>query len=440
MLYRFSMIFAMLLLLQQSVAGQVRFEPLVDLGFGATANDINGNGVIVGSVVADASLRQQPAIWENAQATPVQLPSGGLGGFAIAANDIGQVVGAINLEVGAGNTPALWDLGVLIDLPTLGEGGAAQDINNAGVIVGYVNSSGSQLPAVWEAGELRLLPLPEFGEPGDQFVGSANSINSNGEITGTLKIAFGSDSIALRWIGDSVSTVGLARWLETRAVDSNDQGSALINGYFDPNGSFELAIFRGENDIQFLPSPNEYSPVWGTALSPNEIAVGYFGDFTDGIYRLRAVAWVNGALESLELPEGFRWSLPIGVSSDGTVVGYISDGLTGNSIAGFWKIGLESQEPTTLRTAVASGLPGATVNLTGRLINRTTRLPIRNAIVTMNHGGRELSARTNAAGRFSMRITIPPKQPSKTNMRMEIYFHGTNQLQPSKANATVQVR
>lgn len=440
MLMRSLLVYAILLLVPQMALGQVKFQALKDLGFSANPYGINSSGVIVGSVVADESLQQQPAVWSNTLATPVILPSGGLGGFATAINDRGEVVGCKNFEFGSGSTPVLWVDGVAADLPTLGEGGAAQDINNAGVIVGYVQFEGSQLPSVWESGQLKLLPLPDFGEPADLLLGSANSITTNGEITGTLRIAFGSDSIALRWSGTTVGQLGLSTWLETRGIDSNDQGHSLVNGYLDPNGSFQLAIFKDSNNVQILPSPAMYSPVWGTALSPNNIAVGFYGDFQEGVYRLRSVAWVNGELQSLELPDGFLWSLPIDIGNDGTVIGYLSDGVTGNSIAGFWKLAADNRSPTTLSTAAANGAPGSAVNVTGTLTNRSNRRPIPNAVVKLTHEGRNLTARTNKDGRFSIRVTIPKTQPRRSRMQMEVQFDGNRQLQATKANTSIQIR
>jgi uncharacterized membrane protein len=108
----------------------------------------------------------------------------------------------------------VWIDGTPLELPTLGEGGSASDINDAGQIVGRVFLGEGSLPSLWTAGELKVLPLPTFGEVGDVLYASADRINSAGEIIGTVRVAFGSDSIALRWSNGQVRTVTSNTWKE----------------------------------------------------------------------------------------------------------------------------------------------------------------------------------------------------------------------------------
>ncbi len=152
------------------------------------------------------------------------------------------------------------------------------------------------------------------------------------------------------------------------------------------------------------------------------------------------MAWVNGELQSLELPDGFLWSLPTDIGNDGTVVGYLSDGVSGNSIAGVWKLPADNRTPTNMTTAAASGVPGSVVSVTGVLTKRSTRRPIPNAVVKLTHEGRNLTARTNAEGRFTIRVSIPRTQPRRSRMQMEVRFDGNRQLQSAKTNASIQVR
>jgi uncharacterized membrane protein len=442
MLKRFCWCAALVLQSCSWAFAQIPFQPLPDFGFGGTAAEVGPNGAIVGSAVTDASFFLEPVVWESVTSEPIVLPTDGLGGYAVAINNSGVVVGTKFLPVGSGGTPVVWIEGVATDLPTLGEGGNALDINDAGQIVGFVNSNEEQLPALWQNGQLRLLTIPSFGQPSDILYGYASSINNAGDITGTLRVAFGSDSIALRWSGDTqaVSTLGPNTWLETRAVNSNNVGNVLINGYFDPNGTFELALLRGQSQIERLSSPVPFMPVWGTALNENDLAVGYYGDFSTGRYFLKALAWQAGRRIDLELPEGFAWALPSGVGEDGSVVGYISDGVSGVSIPGFWKVPPTNVAPTMIVPAPAEAPAGSTATISGRLMNRQTQRPVANQVVRMRSGGADFVARTDQNGRYTLRMPVPRGMRRNSTMRVDVSFPGTSRLQRSVGTTALRVR
>ena len=333
----------LIVLMPQLCVADVKFNALKDLGFGATASKINSAGVIVGSVVVNAEFQTEPAVWNSRTGTPVTLATNGTGGAAVSINNNGVIVGIKFLPVGAGSNPVVWIDGMPLELPTLGEGGSASDINDAGQIVGRVFVGQGSLPALWTAGELEVLPLPTFGASGDILYGSADRINSAGEIIGTVRVAFGSDSIALRWSNGQVRTVASDTWKETRGIGISDSGDVLINGYLDADGSdFSLATLSSASVAKSLASPPSALGVWGTDFSANGIATGYSLEFSGNESQLRASAWKDGSLQHLELPDGMRWALPGRVGVDGTVVGSVSDGVSGTSAAGYWQLSLET--------------------------------------------------------------------------------------------------
>lgn len=512
--------------LSHSAVAQVKFNALPDFGFGGVAYDANESGTIVGSAVLDASHRLAPAVWNSRLAAPTTLPTLGFGGFATAISENGIVVGSRFIAAGAGTVPVLWLNGNYQELETLGEGGAALDVNDAGQVVGYVHAAGGTLPAIWEGGRLSVLPTLPIGAAGDILNGSANSINALGHVVGSVEVAFGSDSLALKWVNKAVSRTGLSEWIETRGVRVNAAGDILINGYFGPNGSSALATFSASGQPTTLPLPSEYATLWGTGLSSNGVVVGFYGDAIAGQFALRPIAYRNGVIEPLELPQGALWAFPLNITDEGTAVGYISDGVTGSSTAGYWSLG--GSEVITLTPS--SGLPGtevvfsatvrrgtatvagrrvqfqvnrkdigegtssttgkakikyvipsdaapgtrevmaslgggryslapltinwvsttvaahstsgpknAQVNITGTLLNSTTKQPIAGQVVRFVHNGKTYAARTTATGSYSIPFTVPATAVSGTTLAIEVKYNGNVNHKPAAAKASIRV-
>jgi|GEM_PF-1443502 len=513
--------------LSHTAVAQVKFNALPDLGFGGVAYDANEAGTIVGSAIVDANFRLEPAVWNSKLAAPTTLPTQGFGGFATAVSESGLVVGSRFVEVGSGTVPVLWLNGNYQELETLGEGGGALDVNDAGQVVGYVNAAGGTLPAIWEGGKLSVLPTLPIGSAGDILNGSANSINALGHVVGTVKVAFGSDSLALKWVNKQVSLTGLTDWIETRGVKVNAAGDTLINGYFGPNGSFALATYSASGQPTTLPLPSEYSTLWGTGFSSNGVVVGFYREAIAGVSPLRPIAYRNGVIEPLELPDGAMWAFPLNVTDEGTAVGYISDGVSGNSIPGYWSLagdgdvvtltpstgtpgtevvftatvkrgkgtvsgrrvqfqvnrkdigngtssttgkakikyvipsdaapgtrevmaslggGRYSLAPLTINwvsTTVAahstSGPKNAQVNITGTLLNSTTKQPIAGQVVRFVHNGKTYAARTTATGSYSIPFTVPATAVSGTTLAIEVKYNGNVNHKPAAAKASIRV-
>jgi hypothetical protein len=221
------------LLAATSLSADVPFQPLASFGEGGGPTDMNAEGVIAGALTLDGRL--EPVIWTSVTAQPTVLPTGGLGGAATAINSSGQVVGQI--PAAFGGTPTIWENGVAISLPDLGEGGNARDVNESGMVAGYVIIKGNYRAARWVNRELQLLDVPAFGPPGATVWSFANSINSSGEITGTIEVPAGAESLALRW--DAVGSVqpAIGTGTETSGISIDNIGGVLVNAYFDPNGA-----------------------------------------------------------------------------------------------------------------------------------------------------------------------------------------------------------
>jgi hypothetical protein len=179
-----------------SALADVPFTPLADFGLGGSPFDVNAAGVIVGGVRVDTGPGPYlPVFWPTSASAPVELPTVN-GGYAVAINSIGDIVGTEFQPAGVYGIAILWSNGTRTELPDLGEGAFAVDINEAGVIAGNVIVNGEYRAARWVDGELEVLPLPPFDVGGGELWSVANSINSAGVITGTIPSADGSRPIA----------------------------------------------------------------------------------------------------------------------------------------------------------------------------------------------------------------------------------------------------
>jgi probable HAF family extracellular repeat protein len=122
-----------------------------------------------------------PFLWENGK----MLDLGSLGGTFGAPNfinELGQVVGQMDLSGDLSAHPFLWDRGSLKDLGTFGgDDGEANWINDSGEVVGGADYPGSILhhAFLWKQGVMK-----DLGTVADDKCSVAFSINSNGQIVG----------------------------------------------------------------------------------------------------------------------------------------------------------------------------------------------------------------------------------------------------------------
>lgn len=152
------------------------------------AHDINDSGQIVGQAV-DANWRNHPLLWNpdgQGGFAPVLLfsaPDAGPGTFAVAINNHGTVVGAVQRNWSSDAVVWRWKSDhyemVTLDLPTGFNSGWANGINDAGKVAGVAGSRA----VLWEpdsSGVLRPQILPSEG-----FTGTvAATVNNRGQVVG----------------------------------------------------------------------------------------------------------------------------------------------------------------------------------------------------------------------------------------------------------------
>lgn len=383
---------------------QVPFQTLTDRGLGGQPSDVNAEGRIVGAVrVNDAPGPYIPVIWETTTSAPVELPND-FGGYAVAINSVGDIVGTEFQQFGVYGTPVLWTNGERVALPDLGEGGYAYDINESGVILGAVIENDEYRAARWVNRQLELLPLPTFSVPGGVVWSFANSINSAGTIVGTVQHPSGTPSAAVRWDANGVSLVP-SEGIETKGLAIDNSDNVLINGYFDGGYSRGPAYVRPDGTVDVLAIPADvYSGAPAITSSRNGIAAGYFyTSGPDGLPSIQAVAWPNGVFTPLAMPAGQRYAFPTGVGNNGIVFGSATDGVTGRSVPGFWALELPA---ATLTASNATGTRGQSVTLQATS-KRGTRNNVGHSVALKVNGALVGRAITDASGVARLPYTVP---------------------------------
>jgi hypothetical protein len=388
-------------------SADVPFQQLADFGMGGAPYDVDPSGRIVGAVRVDGDQPYVPVIWDSPTASPVVLPNVD-GGYAYAINSSGDIVGNEFQVSGVYGTAVLWVNGTeRVLLPDLGEGAYATDINESGVIIGNVISNGNYLAARWVNRKLEVLAVPEFETPDGIVWTLANSINSSGVITGTVRgmAGSGTPSAAVRWDVDGAVSIVPSEGEETKGVSINNEGAVLINGYFGSPSRRAPALVQPDGSVGVLAVPAD-DPIGATALtmSRNGIAAGYYYSNIDGNFVIKGVAWLDGVFTPLAMPEGQRYAFPSGVGNNGLVFGSATDGVTGRSVPGFWALPVEDGQ---VQPFTASGAPGQAVELSA--VSRRGDAPnVGHSVAVAVEGAMVGRSITDAQGRARMSFTIPP--------------------------------
>jgi probable HAF family extracellular repeat protein len=128
-----------------------------------------------------------PFLWRNGKMLDLGT-LGGTCGFAVVANNRGQVVGLSDLAGDLEIHPFLWDRGTLTDLGTFGgDYGQPFWINDEGDVVGIANYPGNLM---WHGFLWRQGVMTDLGTVAGDTCSEAESINSEGQVVGASGICF----------------------------------------------------------------------------------------------------------------------------------------------------------------------------------------------------------------------------------------------------------
>jgi len=288
------------------INGQLTELPTLG-GEWSSAEDINNRGQIaMGAKDATGTIRA--AVWENGVMT--QLPDLGYGGCAKAINERSVIAGWVFNAAGESHA-AMWDQHGVHDLGTLGGANAqARDINNLGVIVGQSNwlssNSVDNHGFIYQNGQMHDLNSLQTGSHDFATFSYAKAINDAGQIIGWGEVSNGNrygwraDPQTLRLTGlDAAVADGQQHTLRVEGAEANSTVIAYWGQYFD-------LTQIGGGDL-FIKNPRPLRAAYTDALGH-----AYLG----GIFLPTAAAGHSVVVQAINLPAGMngRASNPLSFS------------------------------------------------------------------------------------------------------------------------------
>jgi probable HAF family extracellular repeat protein len=238
--------------------------------------------------------------WQNGAMTEIDNGGSVTDGYGV--NDLGHVVGEMDVSSSSGRHAFLWQNGVLQDLGTLGgDGSHADDINNAGQVVGYSNplNSNASIAFLWESGP----GMQSLGTlPGDVH-SFANAINDRGQIVGLSND--GTNSLAVLWENGTIQSLGTLGGSSSGATGINELGQIVGSS---SNGTASRAFLWENGVMHDLGTLGAFS----SASDINEL--GQVVGTSSG----KAFVWMDGTMFAID--DGGAAS----INNDGQVAGTLS--------------------------------------------------------------------------------------------------------------------
>lgn len=289
-----------------------------------SATSINSQGQVVGSIFDLSYPRTYAALWNGS--TPTDIGAfGSLNGSqsnALGINNAGVLVGSADYRA------VIWNGST----PTILGPGSANSVNSSGQVVGTSGPPGSMHATLWDGSS-----ATDLGTLGGSSSG-ANSINDKGQIVGSSTptgdpiafLGFGgvgfSTSFATLWDGTSITNLGTLGGGISWASNINNAGQIVGTSYLAGNAIKHATLWNGAvaTDLGSLSGVDSY------AYDIND--TGQIVGTDQG----RATLWdgtVGTDLNSL-LDESFRndgWYLysANAINDSGVIVGSARNGLTG---------------------------------------------------------------------------------------------------------------
>lgn len=288
-------------------------------GYYSFAYGINSTGQVVGN--SETGFPPAPTrafLWDEAEGLSDLGTLGGSNSYAYGINAVGQVVGCSNTR--SGDTHAfLWTRGAndgvptnpqMKDLGTLSGGNSCADsINDSGVIAGVSGALYAEHAVTWD----------QTGQITDIVPGSANGINSLGQVTGAATTQ-GTSTDAFRWdlqsgfqdlvsAGWAQSINDKAQFVGTFSTTSRSHGFL----YDDRNGVVDLGTLNDCDCFSNAYGINNSSQIAGGMITLGEMQFALLWDSQRRIHNL----------DDLVPPDsGWRLQEARAINDAGQIVGY----------------------------------------------------------------------------------------------------------------------
>lgn len=261
-------------------------------GYYSFAYGINSIGQVVGN--SETGFPPAPThgfLWDEAEGMTDLGTLGGRNSYAYGVNTLGQVVGCSNTadgdthaflwardkNDGVPSNPQMEDLGTLS-----GGNSCALSINDSGAIAGVSGALYAEHAVVWD----------QTGQITDIAPGSANGINSLGQVTGAVRTQ-GTSTDAFRWDPESgLQDLVSAGWAQSINDDGQFVGTfstpSRSHGflYDDSSGVVDLGTLNGCDCFSNAYAINNSSLIVGDMITLGEVQFAILWDSQHGIHNL----------------------------------------------------------------------------------------------------------------------------------------------------------
>jgi probable HAF family extracellular repeat protein len=251
--------------------------------------------------------------------TDLGLPAGANFGNLNDIND--RLDAAVNYRfAGDVSQPYVYLNGVLspIALPQGFTRGSALDVNNLGQFAGTALGPSGNVPYVYSNGVVTPLDLPPAATAG----GGALVINDRGQVLGSYSVESGVSrrlSRAVLWSNGTMTEIAPpAGFIETNAVDINENGDVLGYATAQLNGAGRRVFIYRDGALRFLPEALN-----GTAATAINDRGDVVGAYLSGI-TTRGYLYSDGVFRELgqltRLPEGWQIRSALDINNAGQIL------------------------------------------------------------------------------------------------------------------------
>jgi probable HAF family extracellular repeat protein len=297
----------LLILFPLTIYAQTKYK-VIDLGVFATPSSINDTG----QVVFNDGVQGTNVIWQNGTLTSIgTLGNGAVYAFSI--NDSGKVVGEyeeMNSQAFISHNGNMTALNVLSNI----EESSAFGINNSGTIVGAATADTGGIRAVrWVNGNMQYLGYNNLSS----FNGTANDINSNGQIAGT----YDNQNFQRRgffWQNGNLTEIGTLGGNISRAYKINNL-TQIIGETRNANGDLRAFLWENGSLTEIISPEAQFSVAWDINDSTQIVGFQWINSTRT------AFLWENGDIYNLNdhIDPASGWELEdaMAINNLGYIVG-----------------------------------------------------------------------------------------------------------------------